>query len=175
MPNIDCVHNSDLAMYGNEAKKKGCDCGGVGMYLGPACPPFPPMPPDYPYPPIPPCPPPFPPQPEPEPEPKKDSKEAQICKLSKKSAMINRMLNFLLEKKKDVIIKVGDTSFNFGNIDAEIKDWADGSYAATVQTILEHQRGLIQAQIKELADQLDDEVENNNGGVEEAITGNDNG
>ena len=76
-----------------------------------------------------------------------------------------------LEKKKDVIIKVGDTSFNFGNIDAEIKDWADGSYAATVQTILEHQRGLIQAQIKELADELDDEEENNNGGVEEAITG----
>lgn len=76
MPNIDCVHNSDLAMYGNEAKKKGCDCG-VGMYLGPACPPFPPMPPDYPYPPIPPCPPPFPPfPPQPEPEPKKDSKEA---------------------------------------------------------------------------------------------------
>ena len=58
MPNIDCVHNSDLAMYGNEAKKKGCDCGGVGMYLGPACPPFPPFPP------------------QPEPEPKKDSKEA---------------------------------------------------------------------------------------------------
>ena len=150
------------------------DCGGVGMYLGPACPPFPPMPPDYPYPPYPPCPPPppfppFPPQPEPEPE--KNSKEAQICKLSKKAAMINRMLENLETKKKDVIIKVGDTSFNFGNIDAEIKDWADESYAATVKTILEHQRSLIQAQIKELADELDDDVETTLGGIEGAITG----
>ena len=177
MPNVDCVHNSDLAMYGNEGKKKDCHCND-GIYWGPTCPPFPPMPPDYPcppfpppFPPFPPCPPhPFP--PEPEPEPKKNSIEAQICKLSKKCAMINRMLDNLEAKKKDVVIKVGDTSFNFGNIDAEIKDWTDGSYAATVKTILEHQRGLIQAEIKELAEQLDDEVENTTGGVEEAITGN---
>ena len=86
--------------------------------------------------------------------------------------MINRMLENLETKTKDVIIKVGDTSFNFGNIDAEIKDWTDGSYAATVKTILEHQRSLIQAQIKELADELDDDaVETTPGGIEEAITG----
>lgn len=179
MPNIDKPQNSDMYQYPDYSKKNGCKCGDVGIYLGPACPPFPPMPPDYPYPPCPPCPPPpfppfppFPPQPGPEPEPGKSSKEAQICKLSKKAAMINRMLENLETKKKDVIIKVGDTSFNFGNIDAEIKDWADGSYAATVKTILEHQRSLIQAQIKELADELDDdEVETTPGGIEEAITG----
>ena len=172
MPNVDLVHNSDLSIYQNCGKKKDCHCDD-GMYWGPVCPPFPPMPPDYPYPPCPPFPPPFPPPPfppEPEPEPKKNSKEAEICKLSKKAAMINRMLDNLETKKKDVIIKVGDTSFNFGNIDAEIKDWADGSYAATVKTILEHQRTLIQAKIKELADGLDDEVENL-GGIEDAVTG----
>lgn len=174
MPNIDKPQNSDMYMYPDYSKKD-CKCKDNGMYWGPQCPPFPPvMPPDYPFPPVPPCPPPFPPfppQPEPEPEPGKNSKEAQICKLSKKAAMINRMLENLETKKKDVIIKVGDTSFNFGNIDAEIKDWADGSYAATVKTILEHQRGLIQAQIKELADELDDDVETTPGGIEEAITG----
>ena len=68
------------------------------------------------------------------------------------------MLTNLEEKKKDVIIKVGDTSFNFGNIDAEIEEWEDGTYAATVKKILEHQRAAIQAEIKKLADELDDGI-----------------
>ena len=176
MPNVDKPQNSDMYLYPDYSKKE-CKCKDNGMYWGPVCPPFPPMPPDYPYPPFPPFPP-FPPvppvppcPPEPEPEPGKNSKEAQICKLSKKAAMINRMLENLETKKKDVIIKVGDTSFNFGNIDTEVTDWADGSYAATVKTILEHQRGLIQAEIKKLADELDDEVEQTAGGTETLVTG----
>lgn len=172
MPNLDCVHNSDLAAY--EAGKGDCNCNHNGLYWGPACPPFPPPPPDYPFPPFPPCPPhPHPcPDPDVDPEPKKNSIEGQICKLSKKAAAINRMLDNLENKKKDVIIKIGDTSFNFGNIDAEYKDWADTSYAATVKTILEHQRGLIQAEIKRLAEELDEEVDTTAGGTEGAITGN---
>jgi hypothetical protein len=116
----------------------------------------------------PPCPPP---PPEPEPDPKKNSIEAQICKLSKKAAALNRMLDNLDNKKKDVIIKIGDTSFDFGNIDSEFEGWEDGSYAATVKTIIEHQRGLIQAEIKKLADELDDEATENAGGLETAISG----
>lgn len=174
MPNLDYTANSDLAIYGNNANKNADNQN--GLYWGPQCPcpPLPPViPPHYPYPPLPPCPvPPLPPapQPEPEPEPKKSSIEGQICKLSKKAAVINRMIDNLNEKKKDVIIKIGDASYDFGNIDAEISGWADGSYAATILPILEYQRSLIQAQIKSLADQLDDEVEAG-GGTETAITG----
>ena len=104
---------------------------------------------------------------------KKSSTEGQICKLSKKAAALNRLLANMNEKKKDVIIKIGDTSFNFGNVDAEYSGWdEDGekSYAATVKKIIEHQRGLIMAKIKELADTLDDEAEGATG-VEDAVTG----
>lgn len=174
MPQIDCVHNSDLAIYGQKGQSAvvPANPNPSGLVYGPACP-CPPFPPPPPYYPLPPCPiPPLPPapQPEPEPEPKKSSIEGQICKLSKKAAVINRMIDNLNEKKKDVIIKIGDASYDFGNIDAEISGWADGSYAATILPILEHQRSLIQAQIKSLADQLDDEVEAG-GGTETAITG----
>ena len=172
MPNIDCVHNSDLYMYPDYSK--GCECNPNGMTWGPPVPPppFPPCPPPgYPFPPYWP---PFPPVDPVDPDEKKDSKEAQICKLSKKAAAINRMLENLETKKKDVIIKVGDTSFNFGNIDATYTGWEDGSYAATVKRMLEHQRGLIQEQIKTLADELDDEAaatNNATGGTETAVTG----
>lgn len=113
------------------------------------------------------------PQTEPEIEIKKNSTEAQICKLSKKAAALNRLLANMAEKKKDVIIKIGDTSFNFGNVDAEFTGWdEDGekSYAATVKRIIEHQRGLVMAEIKELADTLDDEAAENTN-IEGAITG----
>lgn len=113
------------------------------------------------------------PEPEPEIEVKKSSTEGQICKLSKKAAALNRLLANMTDKKKDVIIKIGDTSFNFGNIDAEFAGWVEGddkSYAATVKKIIEHQRALVMAEIKELADALDDEAEETSN-VEGAITG----
>lgn len=104
---------------------------------------------------------------------KKSSTEGQICKLSKKAAALNRLLTNMESKKKDVIIKIGDTSFNFGNIDSEFAGWEDGeekSYAATVKRIIEHQRALVMTEIKELADALDDEVTESTG-IEGAITG----
>lgn len=175
MPQLDLVHNSDLAIYGQNGQSQSTgnngNNGNNGMIWGPPCqcPPFPPPPPFYP--PLPPCPvPPPAPQPEPEPEPKKNSTEGQICKLSKKAAVINRMIDNLNNKKKDVIIKIGDASYNFGNIDTEITGWADGSYAATILPILQDQLSRIQAEIKKLADELDD-TEEAVAGVETAITG----
>lgn len=173
MPQIDCVHNSDLAIYGQNGQQvPPVNPNPSGLVYGPACP-CPPFPPPPPYYPLPPCPvPPLPPapQPEPEPEPKKNSIEGQICKLSKKAAVINRMIDNLNNKKKDVIIKIGDASYNFGNIDTEITGWADGSYAATILPILQDQLSRIQAEIKKLADELDD-TEEAVAGVETAITG----
>lgn len=167
MPNIDKLQGSDMYLYPDYSKKD-CKCNQGGMYWGPPIPPVPP--PDYPFPPFPPhpCPPPE------EPDVKKNSIEGQICKLSKKAAAINRMIDNLENKKKDVIIKIGDTSFNFDNIDAEFDGWEDGSYAETVAKILKHQRELIQAQIKELADTLDDTDDSTNG-TEKAISGNSEG
>lgn len=174
MPNIDKPQNSDMYMYPDYSQ---CGAGNQnGMTWGPPVPPppFPPVPPcpppGYPFPPYWPPFPPF--DPDDDPDTKQDSKEAQICKLSRKAAALNRMLTNLDTKKKDVIIKVGDTSFNFGNIDASYEGWTDGSYAATVKTIIEHQRGLIQEEIKTLAEELDDSVQSNGTpGVETAITG----
>ena len=72
--------------------------------------PPPPRPLDYPpYPPFPPYVPPVPPI-----EPKSTSKEAQICKLSKKSATIKKLIENYTEKNKDVIFKIGGVSYNFG-------------------------------------------------------------
>ena len=160
MPNADNIYNSDICCYPEYNKKEDCHCHD-GMYWGPPVPPppppyippVPPMPPDYPYPPrpIPPCP-----CPCPDEDVKKNSIEGQICKLSKKASTINKMLKNLEDRKKDVFIKIGEVSYNFGNIDAEVADWDDGNYAGTVKRILENERSVIQAEIKTLADELDD-------------------
>ena len=132
MPNADLIYNCDCCGTADRAvqpagQKPGCDCG-KGVYWMP-----PPPPPDFP-PPYPPCP------PEPTPEPKKGSIEAKICKLSKKAAVINKMIDFVENKKKDVIIKVGGVSYNFANIDMEVKGWdapnEGHSYADTVLVML---------------------------------------
>lgn len=160
MPNVDVVHNADLANL--IPSQKDCSCHREGYYWGPPIPPLPPIPPvppppDYPFPPFPPYPyPPCPSTPD-DSDVKKNSLEGQICKLSKKAATINKMIDNLDNKKKDIIIKVGDVSFNFGNVDAEIEDWEDGNYADTVRKILVHQRAAIQTEIKKLADELDGE------------------
>ena len=177
MPNADLVYNSDLAACecgassasaSDAGQKPGCGCQN-GVYWMP-----PPPPPDFPppYPPVPPYPPPYPypPCPCPDPEPKKKSIEGQICKLSKKAAVITKMIENLETKKKDVIIKIGDSSYNFGNIDLEVEGWDDGSYAATVQKILEKELALIKAKIAELAAEIGEEADQI-GGTESTVAG----
>lgn len=176
MPIASLVYPADLAFINypkrgeNEMSNdcnctpiKNCECkpeqyGEVGFPFipvpGPApfpVPVWPPMPP-HPYPPYP-----IPPV-DPDVEPAKGSVEAQICKLSKKASTISKMLENLEEKKKDVIIKVGEVSYNFGNIDLEIQDWDDGSYAATVKKILDFELAAIKAKIAELAGEIGDEI-----------------
>ena len=150
-------------------EKKNCECGKpeIGYPYCPV-PPFPPyFPPPKPYP-YPPCPHPFPPEPEPEPE--KGSVSQQICKLSRKANVITKMLENLEQKKKDVIINIGGLSYNFGNIDLDLGEgWPDGSYAATVKTILEYELGLIKAKIAELAEELGDEADLTSAGIEGTV------
>ena len=74
------------------------------------------------------------------------------------------MIENLNKKKRDVIIKVGDASYNFGNISidveklstklAEIESDAE-NYATIVNKLLEAERALIQDEIKELAEKLE--------------------
>lgn len=178
MPNADLIYNCDCCGTADRAvqpagQKPGCDCGNVYF--------IPPPPPDFPppYPPYPPYPPPYPPfppcPPEPTPEPKQGSTESKICKLSKKAAVINKMIDFVENKKKDVIIKTGGVSYNFGNIDLEVNGWEaenEGhSYADTVLVMLQHERALIMAEIKELSDELDDEA-TGDGSIPETDGGN---
>ena len=165
MPNADLIYNCDCCGTADRAvqpagQKPGCDCGSA-YFMPPPPPDFPP--PYPPYPPYPPPPMPYPyPCPEPTPEPKQGSTESKICKLSKKAAVINKMIDFVENKKKDVIIKTGGVSYNFGNIDLEVSGWEaenEGhSYADTILVMLQHERALIMAEIKELSDELDDEV-----------------
>ena len=141
---------------------KNCECGkpeiGYPYCPVPPLPPFPPYPVPVPPPFYPPCPHPFPPEPDPEPE--KGSVSQQICKLSRKANVITKMLENLEQKKKDVIISVGGLSYNFGNIDLDLGEgWPDGSYAATVKTILEYELNLIKTKIAELAEELGDEAD----------------
>lgn len=173
MPIADLVYNADIA----RKPEMTCGCNGDNILVngdGTATVPtvgYPwiPVPPPMPMPPCHPCPPwPYPPYPVPVPpidpdvEPKKGSLEAQICKLSKKAATITKMIQNLEEKKKDVVIKVGETSYNFGNIDLEIQNWDDGSYAATVKKILEFELNVIKTKIAELAAEIGEEVDSSN-------------
>lgn len=180
MPNADLIYSADLAGCGccgtssspvpDAGQKPGCGCQN-GVYwmppppppdFPPPYPPMPPYPPPHPFPPFPPCP-----CPDPIPEPKKTSTEGQICKLSKKANVINKMIEAIETKKKDVIVKAGGLSYNFNNVDYEPEGWTgtgeDSSYADTVLQMLKFERATIMAKIKELSDQLDDEVEDSTG------------
>lgn len=184
MPNVNLVHDSDLSIYKNmcccseidkNKDKDGCSCNCMPdcgeFYWSTFKPPYPPMPPNYPPPPpsiMPPYP--FPPPPhhcdcEEKPSVPSSSNEAKICQLSKQAATINRMIDGVKNKKRDVIIKVNDTSYNFGNIDLKVEGWKStvekdngDSYADTVLVILETELGLIKKKIGELANSLDAEV-----------------
>lgn len=78
------------------------------------------------------------------------------------------MIDNLNKKKRDVIIKVGDASYNFGNISIEVEKLKEqlasveaeaNNYADIVNDMLEAERTLIQEQIKELAEDLATESE----------------
>ena len=137
-------------------------------------PPYPPRP-VYPCPvPPPPFPWPIPPCPPPPPEPKKTSTEGKICKLSKKAAIVNKMIEGLETKKKDFIMKVGDATYNFGNTDLEVDNWDDGSYADTALKVLKFELALIKNKIAELSAEIGEEADNL-GGTESTVAGDDNG
>lgn len=164
MPVIDMPYNSEVKNCGAP------DCAKNGVYWMPPppppevdcpCPPPPLPPPYYPYPPrpFPPFPPHPVPPPEPEPEPSKTSIEGQICKLSKKAAVITKMIDALENKKKDFIMKTADMTYNFGNIDLEVENWDDGSYAATALKVLKFELGLIKAKIAELSAEIGEEAD----------------
>lgn len=151
---------------------KSCECGNP-MYGKPEvgypwCPV--PIPPPMPWPPVPypPYPHPFPPEPQPEPDP--GSVSQQICKLSRKANVITKMLENLETKKKDVIVSVGGISYNFGNIDLSIDGWTDGSYAATIKTMLEFELNLIKTKIAELAGDLGEDADLS-AGIETTVGG----
>lgn len=156
MPNADLNYNCDFAAMANGAVDKECGCDfppPYGPY--PYYPPYPdprphPLPP-YPYPPIP---------PEPAPDPKKTSTEGKICKLSKKAAVITTMIDNLETKKKDFIIRAGESTYNFGNVDLEVENWEDGSYADTALKILRFELSLIKTKIAELSAEIGEEAEN---------------
>ena len=183
MPRADLVAGRDLYNLHSCALKEGddnmsenvmdnCTCKPEAGYPWIPVPPVvpPPMPvplPYYPPFPVPPCPPPFPPIPD---EPKEGSVAQQICKLSRKANIITKMLENLETRKKDVIITIGGVSYNFGNIDLDLGEgWPDGSYAATVKTILEYELSLIKTKIAELATELGEEADNLTGGIEGTV------
>ena len=184
MPNSDIIAACELNMKNENC----CNCSQPDN-TAPSCPtywsPYPPPPPfpfpkpGFPYgcPPIPPCPPYPNPNPcdcscgdgtEELPDAKVGSIEKQICRLSKKAATINRMIDNLNKKKRDVIIKVGDASYNFGNISIDVEKLSEKlatieseskNYAEIVNDMLEAERALIQDEIKELAGKLETEAE----------------
>lgn len=91
---------------------------------------------------------------------KTKSIEAQICKLSKKSAAIKTMIDNFENKNKDVIVKIGGTSYNFGpcyNITKEestvYKD--ETEYAERFRTLLTDELESIKEKLQELASELD--------------------
>lgn len=78
------------------------------------------------------------------------------------------MIDNLNKKKRDVIIKVGDASYNFGNISIDVEKLSEKlatieseskNYAEIVNDMLEAERALIQDEIKELAGKLETEAE----------------
>lgn len=179
MPHADIPYNSDFALpcHCNEKKTLSPSNDGNNIYIVP-----PPMPMDYPPPPFPPYPPyppfpppPFPPHPQPEPLPQQ-SVEAQICKLSRKAAAIKAMIEGFKDKNKDCIWKIGGTSYNFGTYQKVYEENGetvkeDTVYGPTILSILNQELAAIQAKIKELAEEIDDEEVETIGGVEHTVQG----
>ena len=183
MPKADSNGNFNFArkddggenMATNDKNKCNCDCNKPEYPNGYWCPP--PVP-GCPPPPVPGCPPahgccpPYPPYPYPCPPdapvaPSGNSTEAQIAKLSKKSAIVRKQIEALTVKKKPIMISIGGVSYNYGtylNADGETTD-----YGEAIKTILQTELEAIKAKIIELTQDLDAETTPDTG-VEGTVT-----
>ena len=163
MPNADIVYNADIAKKpgccdGNNTTNSGCGCHSNEYefpqgYWYPGCPPPPPPPYPYPCPPV---------------NPGVGSTEAQIAKLSKKSACIRKMIDNLVNKNKSITISIGcGASYNFGTyLD---KEKTETDYGKSILEILQAELEAIKAKIVELTADLEVEDESA-GGIEETVT-----
>ena len=104
----------------------------------------------------------------PQPEPTPLSPEGQMIKLTKKKAIIKKMIDGLTNKEKDMIIQIANCgTYNFGsyyNDEDEITE-----YGAKVLEILEAELLAIKDKIDELNNSLDDD-EDTFGGIESTVT-----
>lgn len=167
MPNSDLIQNADIAkrpyggdiMNDNNNNTNNCNCGcnettyPQGYWMPGTCPP-PPYPP-YPYdcPPV---------------STGVGSIESQIAKLSKKSAIIRKMIDNLVNKNKSIIISVGcGAQYNFGcYLD---KEGAETEYGTAVLEMLQAELEAIKAKIVELTAELE-VADESTGGVEGTVT-----
>lgn len=169
MPVADLLYNADVAQAPDCGCNKvvtttttgTCNCNPNGAVW--FVPPPPPKPMDYPPYPFPygyPCVPPVEPAPV-----KKNSKEAEICKLSKKSATIKKMIENFTEKNKNAIIKIGETSYNFGAYKVITTDITggkveeDSKYGEAILGILTDELAAIKEKLQELSNELDEDDE----------------
>jgi hypothetical protein len=177
MPIADIISGQDLAgYYCCQPPKKAATTTDDSSNSSCNCPP--PMP-EYVYP-YPPYGYPYPPYPQTsEVKIKKSSVEAQICKLSKKSAVIKKMIEDFENKNKDAILKVGASTYNFGAF-LNITKEADGSkveeesvYGETILTdLLKKELEAIKTKLVELTSELEEEVDDEStvGGTEKTVT-----
>lgn len=181
MPIADLVYSSDLKKCCSAPPppppppEPKCNCAPDERYYPNygCCPPPPPPPiPYYPYP-YPICPP-----PNPDVKINKSSIEAQICRLSKKSAAIKKMIENFEEKNRDAILKIGDTSYNFasykiitkGPEGAKVEE--DSPYGETILTdLLKKELDAIKTKLVELTNDLEEEVGGDaiNSGTEKTV------
>lgn len=168
MPLADLVENADIARVphggdsmsnnNNNTNQNNCNCGcnetvyPQGYWMT-GCPP-PPYP-EYPYP----CPPVC---------TGVGSIESQIAKLSKKSAIIRKMIDNLVNKNKSIIISVGcGAQYNFGcYLD---KEGAETEYGTAVLEMLQAELEAIKAKIVELTAELE-VADETTGGIEGTVT-----
>lgn len=162
MPNADIVYNADIAKKpgccnSNNTNNNSCNCHSNECEFpqGYWCPPPPPPPYPYPYP----CPP---------VNPGVGSTEAQIAKLSKKSACIRKMIDNLVNKNKSITISIGcGASYNFGTY--LNKEGTETEYGKSILEMLQAELEAIKAKIVELTADLEVEDESTSG-IEETVT-----
>lgn len=177
MPLSDLVRNSDIAKKPNGGAcmnntnnnsnncNCNCDCNHEeqhihGYWMHGCPPPPPPYPPCPPYPPYPyDCPP---------VGTGVGAIETQIAKLSKKSAIIRKMIDNLVNKNKSIMISIGcGAQYNFGcYLD---KEDSETEYGKAILEILTAELEAIKAKIVELTSELE-VADETIGGIEGTVT-----
>lgn len=173
MPLADLIENADIARVpcgggnmsnNNNTNQNNCNCGCAtgenqypqGYWMPGMCPPptYPPYP-EYPYP----CPP---------VSANVGSIESQIAKLSKKSAIIRKMIDNLVNKNKSIVISIGcGVQYNFGcYLD---KEGEETEYGTSILEMLQIELEAIKAKIIELTAELE-VADDATGGVEGTVT-----